>query len=106
MDILNHPVLGQGFCIKQACSQSYATDSEVIGILCQLCDKNNIPYQRFVNRSDAVGGATLGSIASTMLPIRTIDIGIPLLSMHSVRELMGAADMEALKDAVTAYFAE
>lgn len=106
MDILNHPVLGQGFCIKQACSQSYATDSEVIGILCQICDKNNIPYQRFVNRSDAVGGATLGSIASTMLPIRTIDIGIPLLSMHSVRELMGAADMEALKDAVTAYFAE
>ena len=53
-----------------------------------------------------MGGATLGSIASTMLPIRTIDIGITLLSMHYVRELMGAADMEALKDAVTAYFAE
>lgn len=106
MDITNHPVLGQGFCLKQACSQSYATDSEAIAILCQLCDKNNIPYQRFVNRSDVVGGGTLGSIASTLLPVKTVDIGIPLLSMHSVRELMGASDMQALKDVVTAFFAE
>ena len=52
MDITNHPTLGNGFCIKEACSQSYATDAQAIGILCQICDKKNIPYQRFVNRSD------------------------------------------------------
>lgn len=104
MDITNHPVLGKGFCIKEACSQSYATDSEAIGILCQICDSQKIPYQRFVNRSDIRGGSTLGSIASTLLPIKTVDIGVPLLAMHSVRELMGTADQKALKDAVTAFF--
>lgn len=104
MDITNHPVLGKGFCIKEACSQSYATDSEAIAILCQICEANGIPYQRFVNRSDLRGGSTLGSIASTLLPVKTVDIGIPLLSMHSIRELMGANDQKSLKDAVTAFF--
>ena len=42
MDITNHPVLGDGFCIKEACSQSYATDAKAIGILRQLCDQNKI----------------------------------------------------------------
>ncbi|MBQ8627360.1 MAG: M18 family aminopeptidase [Agathobacter sp.] len=104
MDITNKPVLGKGFCIKQASSQSYATDAEAIAILCQICDSKRIPYQKFVNRSDVRGGGTLGSVASTLLPVKTVDIGIPLLAMHSSRELMGAADMDALKCAVTAYF--
>jgi aspartyl aminopeptidase len=104
MDITNKPVLGKGFCIKQACSQSYATDAEAIAILCQICDSKGISYQRFVNRSDVRGGGTLGSVASTLLPIKTVDIGIPLLAMHSVRELMGTNDIDSLKDGVTAYF--
>lgn len=104
MDITNKPVLGKGFCIKQACSQSYATDAEAIAILCQICDSKGIAYQRFVNRSDVRGGGTLGSVASTLLPVKTVDIGIPLLAMHSARELMGTKDIDALKDAVTAYF--
>ena len=104
MDITNKPVLGKGLCIKQACSQSYATDAETIGIFCQICDSQKVPYQRFVNRSDVRGGSTLGAISSTMTPVRTMDIGIPLLAMHSSRELMAAADMDSLKDAMTAYF--
>ena len=106
MDITNHPVMGKGFCIKEACSQSYATDAEAIAIACQICDKYDIPFQRFVNRSDIRGGGTLGSIASTLLPIKTVDIGIPLLSMHSVRELMGRNDIDALENFVEKYFAE
>lgn len=106
MDITNHPVIGKGFCIKQACSQSYATDAEAIAILCQICEKYDIPFQRFVNRSDVRGGGTLGSIASTLLPIKTVDIGIPLLAMHSARELMGTDDMKALRDCVMHFFAE
>ena len=51
MDITNKPVMGSGFCIKEACSQSYATDAEAIAILCSICDEKDIPYQRFVNRS-------------------------------------------------------
>lgn len=105
MDITNQPVLGQGFCIKEACSQSYATDAEAIAILCQICDGKQIPYQRFVNRSDIRGGGTLGSAASSLLPVKTVDIGIPILAMHSAREVMGASDMDALTEAVTAFFA-
>lgn len=104
MDITNIPVLGKGFCIKSACSQSYATDAKAIAILMEICNEKEIPYQRFVNRSDVVGGGTLGSVASTILPVMTVDIGIPLLGMHSSRELMASKDMDSLKDAVTAFF--
>ena len=103
-DITNKPVLGQGFCIKEACSQSYATDAKAVAIVCQICERMQIPYQKFVNRSDIRGGGTLGSIASTLLPVKTVDIGVPILAMHSVRELMGAKDMESLTEAVTAFF--
>lgn len=104
MDITNKPVLGEGFCIKEACSQSYATDAKAVAILRQICDCRKIPYQHFVNRSDVRGGGTLGSIASVMLPVLTVDLGVPLLAMHSARELMGAGDMDALTNAVIAYF--
>ena len=104
MDITNKPVLGQGLCIKEASSQSYATDCEAIAIVQQICECENIPYQKFVNRSDMPGGGTLGSIASALLPVKTVDIGVPLLAMHSARELMGSADEQALKDLVQAYF--
>ena len=104
MDLTNQPVLGKGFCIKEACSQSYATDSFAIGILQQLCDSHHIGWQKFVNRSDQPGGSTLGSIASSFLPVPTVDIGVPLLSMHSVRELMGRADMEALSACISAFY--
>lgn len=103
-DITNKPVLGKGLCIKQACSQSYATDAETTAIFCQICDSKEIPYQRFANRSDAVGGGTLGNLVARTFPVKTMDIGVPMLAMHSARELMGAADIESLKDAVTAYF--
>lgn len=104
MDITNKPVLGKGFCIKEASSQSYATDCEAIAIIQQICEMKKIPYQKFVNRSDMAGGGTLGSIASALLPVKTVDIGIPLLAMHSARELMGSADQQALKDLTEAYF--
>lgn len=105
MDVTNKPQLGRGFCIKEASSQSYATDCEAIAAIEQICQAKEIPYQKFVNRSDMAGGGTLGSIASALLPVKTVDIGIPLLAMHSARELMGAKDQQALKDVVTAFFA-
>ena len=104
MDITNKPVLNKGICIKQACSQSYATDAETAAIFCQICDSKTIPYQRFMNRSDAIGGGTLGNIVASTIPVKAMDIGVPILAMHSARELMGAKDMDSLKDAVTVYF--
>lgn len=99
------PVLGSGFCIKEACSQSYATDCRAVGTVQQICDNAQIPYQKYANRSNIPGGGTLGVIASAFLPVPTVDIGIPLLAMHSSCELMGTADMQALSDCVRAFFA-
>ncbi len=103
-DVTNKHVLNQGFAIKQASSQSYATDSEAIAIVQQICEKEGIAYQKFVNHSDAIGGGTIGAISSAMLPVRTVDIGVPLLAMHSSRETMGVKDYESLVDFIAAYF--
>ena len=64
----------------------------------------DIAYQKYVNHSDSVGGGTIGAISSAMLPIRTVDMGMPLLAMHSSRELMGVKDYESLVDYLTAYY--
>lgn len=104
MDITNKPALGRGFCIKEAASQSYATDCEAVAVVEQICQRGAIPYQKFVNRSDMQGGGTLGSIASGVLPVRTVDIGVPILAMHSAVETMGAADMEGLTKFITMFF--
>lgn len=103
-DITNQPILGKGLCIKEACSQSYATDSEAVAIVEQLCIYGNIPYQKFVNRSDMIGGSTIGAIASAHLPMKIVDIGIPILAMHSARELMGTTDQDYLTSALEIFF--
>lgn len=103
-DITNKNFLNQGVSLKESSNQAYATDSEAIGIVQQICDAKDIAYQKFVNRSDGTSGSTLGSIASTMLPIKTVDVGVPLLAMHSARELMGAKDQIALVDLVRAFY--
>ncbi len=103
-DPTNKHVMNQGFAIKEACSQSYATDSEAIAIVQQICHQEGIAYKKFINNSDAVGGGTLGAIASAMLPIRTVDIGVPLFAMHSSRETMGVKDYESLVAFMTAYY--
>lgn len=103
-DLTNRHVINQGFAIKEAASQSYATDSEAIAIVQQICEKEGIPYQKFVNHSDSVGGGTIGAISSAMLPVRTVDIGVPLFAMHSSRETMGVKDYESLVNYIRAYY--
>lgn len=95
-DITNFPVLNGGVTLKQACSQSYAGDAKAIAIVKGLCEEAGVAYQIYVNRSDIPGGSTVGSISSAMLPMRTMDIGLPLLAMHSAVETMGARDQEQL----------
>jgi aspartyl aminopeptidase len=67
-----------------------------VAIVRGVCEAYDIPWQHFVNRSDSRGGSTLGSIASALVPLRTMDIGVPLLAMHSARELMHGNDQRAL----------
>lgn len=103
-DPTNKHILNKGFAIKEACSQSYATDSEAIAIVQQICEKEGIAYQKYVNHSDSPGGGTIGAISSAMFPVRTVDMGVPLWAMHSSRETMGVKDYESLVDFLTAYY--
>jgi aspartyl aminopeptidase len=103
-DLTNIPVLNGGVALKIACSQAYAGDAEAVGMVKSLCQKDRIPYQCFVNRSDIRGGSTLGSLLSANLPMRAMDIGVPILAMHSARETMGVGDQAAITDLVTAFF--
>ncbi len=104
-DPTNRPRLGQGLVIKRAASQSYAGDAASSAIIAALCTEQNIPYQTFANRSDIPGGSTLGSMASARLGVRAQDVGVPLLAMHSARELMAAADQDALTRLLSAFLA-
>ena len=103
-DPSNQPVLGSGTVLKVAANQSYAGDPEAFAVVAGLCENADIPYQVFTNHSDAAGGATLGSILSTQIPMRTMDIGAPILGMHSARETMGARDQFALTRLLTSFF--
>lgn len=103
-DPTNIPVLNGGLVLKTACSQTYAGDAEAIAIARSLCESHDIPYQFFLNRSDMRGGSTLGSLLSANMPMRTMDVGLPLLAMHSARETMGASDQEALQRLMTVFF--
>jgi len=103
-DPTNKAVLNQGIIIKSSAEQSYASDSEAVGILMQLCEAYDVPYQKFVNRSGGSSGGTLGAICSTFAPMRTLDVGVPLLAMHSARETMGVQDQKFLEKLLTVYF--
>lgn len=103
-DPTNHVSLGKGVVLKMNSSQRYATDSEAIGAIMQLCNSFDIPYQKFVNRSDMVGGSTLGSILSSHLPMHTVDLGIPILAMHSARETACEKDLQSLLALCRAFY--
>ncbi|WP_422678911.1 M18 family aminopeptidase [Clostridium tarantellae] len=81
------PVLNGGPVIKIAASQSYTSDSDSSAVYEAICRRAGVNVQKFVNRSDLRGGSTIGPISSTHLPIRSVDIGTPILAMHSIREL-------------------
>ena len=103
-DPTNVTKLNEGVILKLNFNQRYATDTEAVASIQQLCNAFDIPYQKFVNRSDVAGGGTLGSLTSSWLPMKTVDMGVGLLSMHSARELMATKDQQNMVDLVTAYF--
>lgn len=105
-DITNQIYLNEGVAIKLSGNQRYATDCEAVSIVEQLCKKHDIHYKKFANRSDIPGGSTLGTITSSFLPMKTVDLGAPILAMHSSRETMGADDQIQLCRLTKAFFEE
>lgn len=91
-DPTNRPIINKGPAIKISANQSYTTDAVSNAVYKSICKEENIPVQIFVNRSDERGGSTIGPISSTQLNIPSIDIGSPIFSMHSIRELGGVND--------------
>lgn len=103
-DPTNKLLLNHGFGIKTSAGERYASDPVLIGIIKSLCEKYDIKYQRFVNRSDIPGGSTLGAIAVSNLPMRMLDVGVPILAMHSSRETMGIDDQKYLERILEEFF--
>ena len=103
-DPTNSNLLNSGIVIKRASSQTYATDSESIAIVEQLCQSAGVPYQKYAARSDGTTGSTLGTIANKYIPMRSADVGVPVLAMHSAREMMGIKDQACLEEFVKKYF--
>ena len=105
-DITNDLILGKGFAIKSSASQRYLSDSEAVAVLESLCREHDISRQRQVNRSGMPGGQTLGPLAVSRLPMPGADVGIPMLAMHSARELAHFSDYRALTELIHVYFNE
>lgn len=91
-DLTNKPIINKGPVIKIAANQAYTSDAMTAAAYESICKMLDIPVQRFVNRSDQRGGSTIGPISTSQLDIPSVDIGNPILSMHSVRELGGVMD--------------
>lgn len=91
-DPVNRPLLNHGLVLKFNANQKYCTDAVSAAVFRQICKKAGIPYQTFTNRSDMAGGSTLGNISNTKVAVRTADIGLPQLAMHSPYETAGLAD--------------
>ena len=103
-DVKNRPILNKGIAIKESANQKYTTDAFSRAVLKKILDKNNIPYQTFANRSDIIGGSTLGNLSNTAVSMNAVDIGLPQLAMHSAYETAGAKDVEYAIEALRAFF--
>lgn len=98
----NAPVMGGGVALKL--SPRYSTEAETAAVIRTLCRECSIPLQTYMNRADLPGGSTVGSMASSLLAMPAADIGVPILAMHSARELMGCADQDAFVRLVKAFY--
>ncbi|NPA38163.1 MAG: M18 family aminopeptidase [Chlorobi bacterium] len=103
-DPVLHPVLNGGPVIKIHANQKYTTDGDSGAVFKSLCKIAEVPVQQFVNRSDMVGGSTLGNVLLGQMDIRSVDVGNPMLSMHSVRELGGVKDHFYMTEVFKTFF--
>lgn len=103
-DPTNHPVMGGGPVIKFNANQKYVTDGDSAAVFAEICRRAGVPFQYFVNRSDMVGGGTLGNTLTTQLPMRGVDMGNPMWGMHSIRETSAVIDTLYTVKAFTEFY--
>jgi aspartyl aminopeptidase len=95
-DAEHRPRLGGGPVLKVNANQAYASDAGTGGWFAARCADAGVPLQHFVSRADLPCGSTIGPLTATRLGIPTVDVGAPLLSMHSIREQAATADVEPM----------
>lgn len=97
-------IMGQGPVIKVAANQSYTSNAESMGHVMAIAQQEELPIQVFHNRSDVRGGSTIGPINLGHMSVTSIDIGNPILAMHSIRELGSIEDHANMISLLTALF--
>lgn len=100
----HHLHLGAGPVIKINANQRYATDGETEALFQAACERADVPFQKWVNRTDLGCGSTIGPATAAELGIRTVDVGTPQLSMHSARELCGTEDPHHMVRALASFW--
>lgn len=103
-DSTNCAYMNKGLVIKESANQKYTTDAFSRSIFTQLCEEADVPVQPFANRSDKIGGSTLGNLSNTQVSVNAVDIGLPQLAMHSSYETAGSKDTEYAIEVLTLYF--
>lgn len=91
-DATNCVYMNEGVVVKSHAGQKYTSDAVSIAIFKELCRRANVPVQFYANRSDELGGSTLGNIAMSQVSMNSVDIGLPQLAMHSSYETAGIKD--------------
>tara|TARA_B100000475_G_scaffold193650_1_gene168498 strand:+ start:360 stop:2204 length:1845 start_codon:yes stop_codon:yes gene_type:complete len=90
----HQPLFHKGVVVKHNANQRYATTALTAYMFRECAKLSGIPTQEFVVKNDMGCGSTIGPIVSAQTGIRTVDVGVPQLSMHSVREMMGTEDVD------------
>ena len=103
-DAQNRVLMNQGVVIKYSANQKYTTDGVSSALFSEVCRAAGVPVQVFVNRSDIIGGATLGGLSNTHVSLNTVDIGLAQLAMHSAWETAGVHDLPYMIDALRMFY--
>ena len=103
-DANNRPVMNGGIVVKFSANQKYTTDGISNAIFADICKRAGVPVQYFANRSDMLGGSTLGNISTSHVSIPSVDIGLAQLAMHSSWETAGTKDAQFMADGLKAFY--
>ncbi len=103
-DAENRPFMNEGIVIKFNGNQKYTSDAVSSALFKMVCERADVPYQVYANRSDMAGGSTLGNISNTQLSMNTVDIGLAQLAMHSAYETAGVKDTKYMIQAMKTFF--
>ncbi len=100
------PLINEGPVLKAHAAQRYASSAETAAYFLHLCQKAQVPSQNFINRTDLSCGSTIGPMLGASLGVPTVDVGNPMLSMHSIREMAGSLDHERMIRVMQTFFGD